>query len=40
LLHAFDGLEVLHHVERDGEASIVARLSGSSSSARVCGTKP
>jgi SAM-dependent methyltransferase len=25
LLRAFDGLEVLHHVERDGEASLVAR---------------
>lgn len=25
LLHAFDGLEVLHHVELDGEASLVAR---------------
>jgi 2-polyprenyl-3-methyl-5-hydroxy-6-metoxy-1,4-benzoquinol methylase len=25
LLHAFDGLEVLHHVERGGEASLVAR---------------
>jgi 2-polyprenyl-3-methyl-5-hydroxy-6-metoxy-1,4-benzoquinol methylase len=28
---AFGGLEVLHHVERDGEASIVARLSASAS---------
>ena len=29
---AFDALEVLHHVERDGEASLVARLSPSGSS--------
>jgi 2-polyprenyl-3-methyl-5-hydroxy-6-metoxy-1,4-benzoquinol methylase len=28
---AFGALEVLHHVERDGEASIVARFSGSAS---------
>jgi hypothetical protein len=28
LLAAFGALDVLHHVERDGEASIVARLTG------------
>jgi 2-polyprenyl-3-methyl-5-hydroxy-6-metoxy-1,4-benzoquinol methylase len=28
---AFGPLEVLHHVERDGEASVVARLSGPAS---------
>jgi hypothetical protein len=28
---AFGALEVLHHAERDGEASIVARFSGSAS---------
>jgi 2-polyprenyl-3-methyl-5-hydroxy-6-metoxy-1,4-benzoquinol methylase len=31
---AFDGLDVLHHVERDGEASIVARLTGTAPSRR------
>jgi 2-polyprenyl-3-methyl-5-hydroxy-6-metoxy-1,4-benzoquinol methylase len=31
LLAAFGALDVLHHAERDGEASIVARFTGSAS---------
>jgi len=34
LLAAFAGLEVLHHVERDGEAHLVARLNAAASDRR------
>jgi 2-polyprenyl-3-methyl-5-hydroxy-6-metoxy-1,4-benzoquinol methylase len=32
---AFDGLEVLHHTERDGEASLVARAGGAQAPVRT-----